>query len=411
MKPAASLLILGAGDRGNVYARYALEAPDRARVVGIAEPRADRRQALAAAHGVPETHQFECWETAMAAPKMADAVVIATPDVLHLSPAIAAARAGYHLLLEKPMAPTESECEQIVDAVKAAGVMLAVGHVLRYTRYTETLRELLPRLGDMVSIQHLEPVGHWHMAHSFVRGNWCNTAESSCMLLAKSCHDLDWIHYLVGRPVRRIASVGSLMHFRPENRPAEAADRCLDCPLIECCAYSAPKIYQGLYDKGCRNWPLSVLTTDVSVGGLRVALETGPYGRCVYACDNDVVDHQEVLLEFDDGVTASFTMSGFAGGERTTRIVGTRGELFGDGQIIRVTNYASEEVEEIKPPPLEGPMTGHGGGDGRLMRCFVEALLTGDSSHIRSGPEETLASHRLVFAAERDRLKHASLPS
>ena len=401
------LLILGAGDRGTGYAALAAEH-GWAEVVGVAEPRADRRRSFAARHGLPGE---ACAEDGLdlverAAALGADAAVVATPDRVHREPAIACARAGLHLLLEKPMAPTEAGCAAIVAEVRAAGVMLAVGHVLRYTAYTEALLELLREgvIGELVSVQHLEPVGHWHMAHSFVRGNWRNEAGSAPMLLAKSCHDIDWLRCVAGRPCRRVSSFGSLNHFRADRRPAEATARCHDCPLRETCAYSAPRIYGRFLNRGETGWPLSVLATDTTRAGIEQALREGPYGRCVYACDNDVVDHQVVNLEFDGGLTAGFTMTAFAGGGRRTSLFGTQGEIRGDSRTLRVTDFRSGTTREIDTgSPDSTRAGGHGGGDGGLIRAFCRAVASGDPSHIRSGPEETLESHRIVFAAERAR--------
>ena len=196
---------------------------------------------------------------------------------------------------------TADACRRIVAAVKEANVTFAVCHVLRYTAFTRKLKEVLNTgvIGDIVSIQHLEGLQHWHQAHSFVRGNWRNEAESSFMLLAKCCHDLDWLRYVMGFKCLKAHSFGSLFHFNKANQPAGAADRCVECPAgVEAfCPYSALKIYlRDRVFKGNTGWPTAVLTTDLTPEGVLKALQEGPYGRCVYACDNDVVDHQTVNL-------------------------------------------------------------------------------------------------------------------
>lgn len=219
---------------------------------------------------------------------------------MHLEPALAFAELGYHIMLEKPMALDEPSCRAIVDAVERAGVILAVGHVLRYTPYTQVFKDVLDsgRLGDVVSVQHTEPVGHWHQAHSFVRGNWRRTDEATSMLMAKSCHDLDWLQYVIGQPPTRVSSFGRLSHFTPAQRPAGAADRCLDCSVETQCAFSAKRIYGERLAGGNHGWPLSAVVDEPTEKALDAALRSGPYGRCVYACDNDVVDHQVVAMEF-----------------------------------------------------------------------------------------------------------------
>ena len=398
--------VVGAGQRGAGYARWIARHGDRAQVVAVAEPRAYQRESLAGQHGV--AHVFTSWQELAAAPRLADAAIVSTQDAEHVEPAITLARKGYHLLVEKPIAPTAEECTRLVDAVTEAGVLFAVCHVMRYRPYTRLVKQIVAdgRLGEIMSVDHLEPVGHWHYAHSYVRGNWRRSDQASFMLLAKSGHDIDWLRHVVGRPITRVSSFGSLRHFQRSAQPAGAADRCLDCAVEPTCPYSAPRLYLGMLRDGRRGWPLSVLTDEVTEDGVTEALRTGPYGRCVYACDNDVVDHQVVAMEFGDGVTATFTMTGFTPHmDRQTRIFGTRGYLEGDGRTVRVHDFAANTTETLSTES-GGPDTeeGHGGGDAGLMDAFTTAVETGDAGHILSGPEESLESHLAVFAAERARL-------
>ena len=313
MSKVVKLAVIGAGSRGNTYSTFATNFPDRAQVVAVVDPDADKRNRLADKCGVPAENRYNTWEEFVQLPKMADAVLICTQDAMHEGPAVACAKCGYDILLEKPMAPTEESCKRIVAAVKEAGVIFAVCHVLRYTKYTRMVKQLIEsgRIGDIISIQHLEPLGYWHQAHSFVRGKWRNEAESSFMLLAKSCHDMDWLRGIMDRKCKKIQSFGSLRHFKASEKPAGAADRCVDCPAaIESrCPYSALKIYfRDRFDCGHKLWPVNVLTADVTEENLMEALKTGPYGRCVYACDNDVVDTQMVNMLFEDDITVHFTM-------------------------------------------------------------------------------------------------------
>jgi predicted dehydrogenase len=213
-------------------------------------------------------------------------VIIATPDALHLEPAVAFAQRGYNMLLEKPLAPDPESCQRIANAALAHNIIFAVAHVMRYTNYTQQLKHLIISgvIGELVSIQHLERVGYWHYAHSFVRGNWRNEFESSCMLLAKSCHDVDWLRYMIGHPCVQVSSFGSLMHFRKEAKPKAAgeAKHCLDCAFEPCCPYSAKKFYlHELFSQDKLGWPLNVITTDFTAEGVLEALRHGPYGRCV----------------------------------------------------------------------------------------------------------------------------------
>jgi predicted dehydrogenase len=406
MRPV-TLAVVGAGSRGGAYGGWALAHPDRARVVAVAEPRAVRRERLASAHAIPAAGSFASWQALADRGRVADAVLVCTQDAMHVQPAVAFAELGYHLLLEKPMATTQAGCRRIVEAVQRAGVLLAVCHVLRYSPYTRLVKRLVDagRLGEVVSVQHLEPVGFAHHAHSYVRGAWRRQDAATFMLMAKSCHDLDWLAYVVGRPIRRVASFGGLAHFRPEQRPAGAADRCLDCGVEPDCPYSAVRFYARHLDRD-DDWPLVAVVEDRTKAGLAAALRQGPYGRCVYACDNDVVDHQVLALEFAGGATGTFTMTAFTtGGYRRTRLFGTRGELDGDGQTVTVHDFltGTSETLQAHTPGDATAGGGHGGGDWGLLDAFVRAVATGDRSHILSGPRESLAAHLAAFAAEHAR--------
>ena len=405
MEPV-KLIIIGAGSRGTCYSKFALQFPEHAKVVAVAEPRNVYRESLVKAHNIPDHNIFRDWCEVLKRPKFADAVVIATQDDLHTAPAIAFADLKYNILLEKPMATNPLDCSKIVEAAIHADILFAVCHVLRYTKYTQTLKQLIDsgRIGEIVSMQHLEPVGYWHQAHSYVRGNWRKESITP-MLLAKSCHDLDWIRYIMNSKCLKISSFATLKHFRHENMPTGAAKRCLECSIEAQCPYSAKKIYINRALKNDYEWPVNVLTSDTNVESVYEELRTGPYGRCVYACDNDVVDNQVVNMLFEDKKTASFTMTAFTKQDhRYTRIFGTRGEIIGDGLKIKIHDFLSDQTDYFDiddgDPSIVG---GHGGGDFALMANFVEAVRKQDSNLILSGPEETLETHMMVFAAEQAR--------
>ncbi|NUO97993.1 MAG: Gfo/Idh/MocA family oxidoreductase [Nonomuraea sp.] len=403
-----TLAVIGAGLRGLGYARHVLDS-GRARVVAVAEPDPRRRRSLADEHGIPAANVFADWRDLLAGDRLADAVIVATQDRMHVEPAVRAAELGYHILLEKPMAPTEAEATAIAEAAERHGVLLAVCHVMRYTPYTRTLKALVDegRIGQVMNIQHLEQVGWWHFAHSFVRGNWRSESESAPMLLAKACHDLDWIVHLKGALPERLSSFGNLVHFRAGQRPAGAADRCLDCPIEPACPYSAKRLYLGcLGDPAREFWPLSAVTADHTEAGVLTALREGPYGRCVYAADNDVTDTQVVTMEFADGTSATCTVTAFAALEhRKTRVFGTHGSIEGDGVTLRVHDFLTDEVSVIDTHAGAdaSAATGHGGGDAALLDAFVAAVAQGDPSLVLTSGQESLATHRAVWAAERAR--------
>lgn len=408
MAPPVEIAVVGGGNRGAVYAEHAV-AGGHARVVAVAEPDPDRRAALGTRYGIPEARRYEDWRGLAAVPRLADAAVIATQDAMHVEPSLALARRGYHLLVEKPLAPTPEGARAIVDAARRAEVLLTVCQVLRYAPYTRALRRLIDdgAVGEIVSVEHLEPVGWWHQAHSYVRGNWRRAGESSPMLLAKAVHDLDWITYLVGRAPRRVSSFGSLYHFRPEQRPPGAADRCLDCAVEPDCPYSAPRLYLScLGDPAREQWPLSTVTAARTPAGVLAALRTGPYGRCVYACDNDVVDHQVVAIEYDRGVTASFTMTAFTPHmPRRTRVFGTHGFLECDGRVVTGHDFRTRERYEVTTGSADTVAAAglHGGGDRGLVDAFVAAVAGRGEPDQLVPPEESLAAHDLAWAVERAR--------
>jgi predicted dehydrogenase len=403
------LAFVGAGSRGSNYARIAAADGD-AVIAAVVEPDPDRLAMFLTEHGSGAVRVFSSWdELAAAGTAVADAAVVSTPDHVHTAPAIALASAGLHILLEKPMAPTEAESIAIVNAVREAGVMLAVCHVMRYSKYTQVLKNVIDDgiIGDIVSVEHLEPIGWWHFAHSFVRGNWAREDESNPMLMAKSSHDIDWLTYIIGKRASSVSSFGSLFHFKPARKPIGAANRCVDCPLQYECAYSATKIYpRFLGDPVGERWPLSVLTPIVTSATLDTALREGPYGECVFNGRNDVVDHQVVNLEYDGGVTASFTVTAFTDLDfRKTRIFGTEGSIDGDGRTLTVLRFASDSVETIETTPEGGASAadGHGGADTALVSAFLRAVKTGDRSHLLSGPTESLDAHRIIWRAEESR--------
>lgn len=408
MQRTVTLAVAGAGLRSLGYARRAV-ADGQARIVAVAEPRADARNRFAAEFAVPAEMTFVGWEELLAGPRVAEAIVIGTQDAMHAEPAIAAAALGYHILLEKPMATSENDCVRIADAVQRAGVLLAVCHVLRYTPYTQALMQVVDAggVGDIVSVQHLEPVGWWHQAHSFVRGNWRREDESSPMLMAKACHDVDWLIYVMGQNPSRVSSFGGLHHFRPERRPVGAADNCLDCAVESTCPYSARRLYLScLNDPQKQHWLLSAITEDHTEAGVLDALRGSPYGRCVYDCDNDVVDHQVVNFEFPGGSTASFTMTAFTPLEhRKTRIFGSAGCIEGDGEQFTIHDFVTDRINTVATSADLGVSAadGHGGGDDALVDAFVSAVATGNAALILSDARTSLASHQVVWAAERSR--------
>lgn len=388
-------IVLGAGYRGRAYAAYATAHPGQLAIVGVADP--------AQAEAIAAPRYWTDWRTALAERPEADVIVISMPDALHYEAAMAALDAGYHLLLEKPISPTEAECRAVIAKALERKRLVMVGHILRYTRYFAHIKALLDsgELGEIVSIAHQESAGFFKVAHSFCRGNLANSKRNSPIILTKCSHDFDLFAWWIGRPCRRVTSFGSIREFRPENRPVGAAERCLDCPaeIERKCVWSAKKLYLK-YDV------LKYLFTDKSDEAMaRVVRETN-YGKCVYCCDNDVPDHQCVNLEFEGGVTVSHVMTGFTGRNvRTTRISCTRGEIVGDGEKLDICRFDGGTADADAPMRLcvDNPSR-HGGGDFNLVAELIRLLRKGDADEIRATTEQSLASHLIAFAADRSRL-------
>lgn len=402
MKPI-TFLIIGAGDRGFAYSKYSKLFPDEMKITGIAEPIKERRNKFAEEFGLSKSHIYIDYNEVFDKEKTADAVIISTPDDKHFEPAMKAIENGYAVLLEKPISNRLEECIALNEQNKKYNGFTAVCHVLRYTTFFQKIKEIIDSglIGEVITIEHIEGVGWWHQAHSYVRGNWNDSKKTSPMILAKSCHDMDILLWFTGKHCNKISSFGSLIHFKKENAPEGSTERCTDdCKVENECPYSALKLYMNMEKT---DWPISTISNDLSYEGRIKTLKEGPYGRCVYRCNNDAVDHQVVSLEFDGGVTASFTMSAFTNPGRRIRIMGTMGEIAGDKNMIEVTNFRNGERKKISISESD-IKSGHGGGDFGLVSAFIKAIINNDKSYISSTLEVSLESHKMAFAAEESRV-------
>lgn len=407
------LILIGGGNRGNSYTRIGKEL-GKFELVAIAEPLVQRREYLANLHGVPKEMCFESWEPLLALGKIADVAIISTMDLDHYAPAMAAIEVGYDLLLEKPAATTYEDCLAIEKAANEKGVNVLVCHVLRYNKFFRAIKMMVDKgkVGKIMNIQHTEGVGNIHYSHSYVRGKWCNSDESTFMLLAKSCHDIDIIQWIIGKECKRVQSFGALTYFRRENAPEDSTERCYDgCPHIDTCPYSAKTIYVERKDLG--NWLRSSVTrchemTDDET--LIEALGKTQYGKCVFKCNNNVVDHQTVNMEFEDDITVTFTMSAFNLGGRRIRIMGTKGmiDAYVGSPDITYQNIITQETETVSIEDMikgDSILSGHGGGDSGIMNSLYD-LLNGDADiEDLSNISISVKNHKTVFAAEKSRLE------
>ena len=398
-KPVTAITC-GAGNRGNVYGNYALQYPEQLDLIGVAEPIALRNERYARKHNIPDNNRLSTWEEIFKRPKFADAIIITTPDNLHYGPCMQALKMGYDVLLEKPISPSEKECRDILNLTNKTNRIVAVCHVLRYAPYFVKLREIIQSgvLGDVVSMQHLEPIGHQHMSHSYVRGNWHNSKETTPIILAKSCHDLDIIKWMLGKQSKKIQAFGDLKWFRKENAPEGSTERCTDgCTVEGECPYSALKIYY----RNRKYLHHFVLPDEQEKHGEAILdyLKNTHYGKCVYRANNDQPDHYICNIQFENNTTASFSMEAFTSYEgRRTRVMGSLGDVVGDMNSFVHTDFQSGKKTEWKQTS-----DGHGGGDWRLVADWIQAVAQQNSSLLSSTIDASIESHVMGFAAEKSR--------
>lgn len=403
-------VVLGFGMRGKTYSGEIKKCPDAAEVVAVAEPIDIRRNNAKERLGLSDEQMYHDWREIAAKPKMADFAIITLQDAYHYEAALAFIELGYDILIEKPMAATAAQCKEITEAAERKGVRVIVCHVLRFTKFYCKIKDLIDdgTLGEIISVECKEGVGNVHQSHSYVRGNWRREDESTPMLLAKSCHDLDLIQWLLDKDCKKVQSFGSLTYFKPENKPEGAPDRCIDgCPHADTCPYNAIKLY---YDDKKNLWFRGVATLnmyDPSDEEVEKVLREGQYGRCVFACDNNVVDHQVVNMEFEGGTTVSFSMNAFNKGGRTIRIFGTKGELDGDMKtgILKFYSFDTKEITEIDTKATGVTIvSGHGGGDSGLMADLFEYFGKDNRSKSICDVRRSYRNHLIGFAAEEARL-------
>lgn len=405
-------ILIGAGDRGTTYVRIGAECCPEFELVGVADPDPVRRDYIKNKFNLPESVCFSSWTQILEQPKFADVVIIGTQDKLHFEPAMKAISLGYHLLLEKPVAPTPEECLQVRDAALEKGVEVFVCHVLRFTPFFSLLKQIIDsgRIGDVMHIVHIEGVGPMLQAHSFVRGHWRKLEDSNPMILAKCCHDMDILQWLIGKRCLRVQSFGDLSYYRRENKPEGVPERCIDgCPIEASCPYSTIKLYKNRQKEGyVQAATHKHLPTDEDI--MRTITET-EYGKCVFCCENNVVDHQTVNLEYEGGVTVSLTMTAFSEHGRRLRIMGTKGELVADmgKDFVTVFDFETMKHTDIKIPNAvtnQDITGGHGGGDKGIMRTMCQYLTGNYQGNSVADIQTSIENHLPCFAAEESRLKN-----
>ncbi len=415
MKP--KVVIIGCGARGGeTYGRYFVESGE-AEIVAICDVNAERLNVFRKEFGLSEDKCFIDYNDLFALGKIADVCVVAVMDQDHHEVALKAMRLGYHLLLEKPVCGTAEQCKEIRDYAESHNLLVTVCHVMRYTSYYRYLKKLIAdgAIGQMMGIEQTEDVAYWHMAHAFVRGNFCNSDTTSPMILQKCCHDMDLLVYLTEQRPVSVSSMGSLRYFKPQNAPDGAAECCIDCK-VKGCPFDAVDFYIGnakeLISQGrsVNVWPYAQVAVDPTVDSLMQSLRTTKWGKCVFHSDNNVVDHQFSLVQFQNGLVGTLTMIGFsADGGRQTHVYGTEGEVYLDEQARTITLHRFGEQKQIVDfDSLATDFSGHGGGDKVMLKEFLDCVRTGQKT-FNSDITRSVDSHLMCFAAEQSR-KNGGMP-
>ena len=405
MSRIVNLALVGAGNRGRgIFGQYALDMPHRARFTHVAEPDEAKRAQFMAQHRIPAARAHADYRELFASDLSGlDGVVVATLEDLRAEPVQLAMRHGLAILVEKPLATSPEAFIRFYDAAAAYDGICIVCHQMRLVACYSTLKDLVASgsYGEIVTVQHSENLAYDHMAHSFVRGLF-NNDRLTPMLLAKSCHDMDFLAYLIDRPAVRVCSFGTLKHFTRANCPPGAPAFCLEgCPHAAACPYDVAKLY---FEPDTDPAYLRQMGVVTGKDQLRELLMQNRFGRCVYQTDNNVVDTQVVQAEFADGIHVAFTMCGHNGVERRmTKISLTRGEIVYDGgnpDVVTVHRFAPVKRTETIRVVSRGT---HAGGDRAIMDNFIDAIVTGDTSHLKTPIRKSLEGHLLVFAAEASR--------
>lgn len=414
-KKIYTVAILGIGARGaDAYGELINNAKDRFDIVSLCDLRKERLERFSKHFGVPACACFDN-EEEFFKEKRADLLLVATQDRDHVRHCLKGFALGYDIMTEKPLTDKKEECEALLKAQRKSGKKALVCHVLRYAPAFLKAAEYIDQgaIGKLVAINALERVEFAHQSHSYVRGNWRTTKEAAPMILAKCCHDLDLLQYYAKSKCRSVSSIGDLVHYKKENAPEGATKRCIDCPHIDTCVFSAKKHYLDKWKSvGCPEnmWPFCVVASaPVTEEKLQEVLKTSPYGRCVYFCDNDVVDHQLTNIVFENGVKASLTMTAFtATGGRRYHFFGTAGELILEEADDTITlKPFGKESQIISLANLTENGYGHGGGDAGLINSLY-AMLSGEASEVTSF-DASVESHLMGICAEESRLKGGAL--
>ena len=408
-----SIVIAGFGSRGQMFAKIIRNLND-AKLVAIAEPEERSRLRAHNEFNVPQEKCYKDADELFSQGKIADAAFICSQDAQHKDMAIKALKLGYDILLEKPAAASIEDCIEIRDTANALGRKVMLTHVMRYSPFYRYIKKLIVdgKLGEIVNIEQTENVAYWHFAHSYVRGPWGNMAKSTPTIIAKCCHDLDLIVWLMNKRCTSVSSVGSLYWFKSQNAPEGSTEYCCDCPkrVKDKCMYNAYKVYTETVEK-------AVVGGTARLQGKEICelfdKKIDPLGKCVYHSDNDAIDNQIVNMVFEDGALANLNMIAFTRDcYRKTHVHGTLGDVYGNSEdgLLHVNIYGEgEHVVDVNNDTslnTDGITLGggHGGGDYYLYKDFMDYITNESTSQMRTTIDQSIESHVIGFKAEESRL-------
>lgn len=397
------VVIIGSGLRGMyTYAKFIKNNSNICEIVGVVEPKKGRLELFSNEYNIQDKYCFESIEDFFKCEKIADAVIIATKDDMHYELAKIALEIGYEVLLESPLANTLDQIVHLNElSNKYSERTFMVSNELKYTPFFYRLKEIIEskELGQLISIQYNKNIGYFDFIHDHVRGSWRNSSDTSPLILSKGCNDIDILLYLTESACEKISSFGNLNYFNSRYHTEDMSENCFNCKVEESCPYSSKKIY---IDKN-RNINTAVHINPTKEN-LTEILQKGPYGRCVYKCDNNVVDNMASILQFENGTTATFNLSAFTKeSDINIKLMFSRGEVEGSfiNNEIKLRKFGQDEATVIIPCNSSEI---NNFGINELIKDFVKAIKNKDSSMIKCNVKDSIESHIIAFAAEYSRI-------
>lgn len=394
--------LIGFGNRGRLYVSFIKDLLDKVELVALCDIRVDELKESVKDFDIK--HFYSNSDDFFAAKLDLDLVLICSMDQYHFEHTRLALECGYNVLLEKPISNNLKEVETLQQLAKKKNLKVIVTYVLRYTLFYKKIKEIIDsgRIGNVININSTENVSYWHQAHSYVRGNWRNSNETGPMILTKCSHDMDLIYWLMGKNVSKISSFGELSYIKKENAPANSSTHCTDCECKDECIFNCYRFYLNN-----KEWLRPMIGDDLSEEKIMAFLDKSQYSRCAFKCDNNVVDHQIVNIEFEDKSTASHTMNAFTRWcYRDIKIMGTKGCIEGNFEEKKFTvyNFLDNSSEVVDITDYTADFVGHGGGDRIMFVELIDYIINGNKTVSLTSIDESVISHEMAFKAENSRV-------